>query len=171
MTADAHVSDADPCGACPWRRSNAGKRHPDGWYRRANLARLWQLLRHGDAMSCHPTDPDNPVSEEAIAAGYRPAPPDSRRLECRGALVLVQREMHLLVNRYDNDVRAYRADRPRGLSKHGIARVAARLMFGGVPFLGAGGKMARPDLNADVGYDPFLPWTPVTSDGDPGGPK
>ncbi len=164
---EEHLSDADPCAACPWRTSNAGKPHPDGWYRRANLARLWRLLREGEPMSCHPTDPDNPVSEEAQAAGYRPAPPGSTRLECRGAVILVQREFHLLINRFGNDVAAYRSARPRALTKRGIGNIAVRLVLGGVPLVG-GPKMARPDLNADVGYEPFLPWTPIASDGDPG---
>ncbi len=163
----AHVSDADPCGACPWRTANAGKPHPDGWYRRGNLARLWRQLRDGESMSCHPTDPDNEVSAAAQAAGYRPAPPGTTRLECRGAVVLVQREFHLLTNEYGNDVEAYRRARPRGLTKRGIGNLAIRLALGGVPLIG-GPAMGRPNLNADVGYEPFLPWTPIAPDA-PGG--
>ena len=54
-----------PCQACPWRVENHGKRHPDGWYTKANLRRLWSGIRRGEEMSCHPTDPSNPVSERA----------------------------------------------------------------------------------------------------------
>lgn len=158
-------SSADPCVHCPWRLSNQGKPHPDGWYTRGNLARLWKGLRAGEGMSCHPTDPDNHVSDAARAAGYRPAPPGTVRQECRGAVILQQREMHLLCdeNGHDNNVKAYRAARPDGLTRQGIQAIAARLIFGGVPILG-GPKMPRPNLNhPDTGYD-RLPWTPVAED-------
>jgi hypothetical protein len=160
-------SSADPCVHCPWRLSNQGKPHPDGWYTRGNLARLWSGLRHGEAMSCHPTDPGNVVSEAAQAAGYRPAPPGTEPQECRGAVILQQREMHLLCDdgAYANNVKAYRKGRPAGLLRDGISVIAARLVFGGVPFLG-GRKMARPNLNhPDVGYH-RLPWEPVAQEND-----
>jgi hypothetical protein len=150
-----HVSDADPCGTCPWRLGNHGRRHPDGWFTKANRDRLWSQLRRGEMMSCHPTDPANPVSEKAQEAGYRPAPEGATRLECRGAVIIQQRELHLLINRYDMSVADYRRDRPRGLTRDGISAMVARLAFGGT-FLG-GPKVARPDLNAAVGHDP-LPW-------------
>lgn len=59
------------CSACPWRLANQGKRHPDGWYAKANLSRLWSRLRRGEAMSCHPSDPNNEVSEKAQALGLQ----------------------------------------------------------------------------------------------------
>lgn len=148
-------SDADPCVACPWRTDNHARRHPDGWFSARNRNRLWTGLRRGEAMSCHATDPGNPVSEKAQAAGYRPAPAGSTVLECRGGVILQQRELHLLMHRYGN-LPAYRKARPRGLTREGMHRLLARLAFGGVPFLGAA-KMGRPDLNAAVGHTP-LPW-------------
>lgn len=164
MTApDSHVSDAPPCKDCPWRTANQGKRHPDGWYTVKNLRRLWTGIKDGEAQSCHPTDPNNEVSPAAQAAGYRPAPEGSAVLECRGAVILAQREMMLLSHRYGDDVSAYRRARPRGLTRRGIAAVAMRIAFGHVALLG-GKPMGRPDLNAEVSH-PALPWTaPETSD-------
>ncbi len=150
-------SDADPCVTCPWRTANQGKRHPDGWYTKTNRARLWSGLRNGQGMSCHPTDPDNIVSEKAQAAGYRPAPPGTTTLECRGGAVLQQREVHLLQEEYGGDFRAYHKARPSGLTKYGLAMMVRRLLFPGVPFFG-GPPTSRPNLNTAVGYEP-LPWT------------
>lgn len=155
MTGTDRPSDADPCGACPWRTANHARRHPDGWFTARNRDRLWVGLRRGEAMSCHTTDPDNPVSDKAQAAGYRPAPAGSQVLECRGGVILQQRELHLMINRY-GDVAAYRKARPRGLTRDGLRRLLARLAFGGMPFLGTP-RMGRPDLNAEVGHTP-LPW-------------
>lgn len=153
-------SAADPCKTCPWRTSNHDQPHPEGWYRRGNLDRLWKGLRDGESMSCHPTDPDNPVSEAAQAAGYRPAPPGTQRLECRGGAILQQREIHLFQTDHDGDLRAYRKARPSGMTRYGLQVIVLRLAFGGVPFIG-GPPMARPDLNAPVGYRK-LPWTNIT---------
>ena len=82
-----------PCAECPWRTVNQGKRHPDGWYNRANLKRLWNKLRRGDMMSCHPTDPRNPVSVHAALKGQRMAKLGATPRECAGALILQQREL------------------------------------------------------------------------------
>ena len=148
-------SEAPPCVACPWRDANRGKRHPDGWYTQANLARLWRGLRNGEPMSCHPTDPNNEVSPAAQAAGYRPAPPGTQLLECRGAIILQQRELWHLQETHDGDLKAYRAANPRGLTRDGVRALVARMVFGGTPFAL---KMARPDLNAAVGYSRLRPW-------------
>ncbi len=156
MTGNDHASDADPCVTCPWRLDNHGRKHPDGWFTKANRNRLWYRLRGGEMMSCHPTDPTNPVSEKAQEAGYRPAPEGSKVLECRGAVILQQREMALLIERYGADIRAYRRDRPRGLTRDGVQVMIARIAFGGVPLMG-GPRIGRPDLLARVGHDP-LPW-------------
>jgi hypothetical protein len=152
---------AEPCRACPWRLSNQGKRHPDGWYTKSNLARLWVGLRRGESMSCHPTDPTNPVSDKAVAAGYRPAPDSAEVRECVGAAILQQREVHLLGEALD--LPTYRKARPRGLTREGLAQLVARLAFGGT-ILG-GPAMARPDLNhPDVGHQ-AVPWTPIDQNG------
>lgn len=149
-----------PCVHCPFRLSNQGTRHPDGWYTKANLGRLWAKLRRGDDMSCHPTDPSNPVSERAQAAGYKPAPAGSEVMECIGAHIVRQREFVLLTDEYDADIRRYRAARPFGLTRDGIAALVARAMFGGIPMI-SGRKMPLPNLNEpDVGHTPLGEWKP-----------
>lgn len=155
MTGD-HTSDAPPCAACPWRLDNHTRRHPDGWFTKANRNRLWRRLRTGESMSCHTTDPANPVSEAAQAAGYRPAPEGSRVLECRGAVILQQRELGLYARRYCGDFKRYRQQRRAGLTLVGMRVLMSRIAFGGVPLLG-GPKMGRPGLDAEVGHEP-LPW-------------
>lgn len=155
------IPDTTPtaCKACPWRLANQGKRHPDGWYTKANLRRLWAGLRRGEDMSCHPTDPANPVSDQAREQGYREAPAHSDVRECVGSVLLRQREMVLLDRNYDNDMASYRSRRPRGLTKEGIAAVALRAALGGTILGGA--RMPRPDLNdTEIGYGPLGEWLP-----------
>lgn len=130
------------CAGCPWRRSNAGKRHHDGWYTQKNRRRLWAALRSGraPAMSCHPTDPE--MVGDAAELPTR---------ECAGLLTLVQRELHAL-----NDigsVREYRTRRPHGLTTDGLTYWAlsrntfARTLLGGV-------TMTAVDLSdTDVGFE------------------
>lgn len=149
---------ASPCVHCPWRPSNQGKRHPDGWYTKANLASLWARLRRGDQMSCHPTDPGNPVSERAQAAGYRSAPAGSKVRECTGALIVAQREFMILQDGMGADLRRYRRERPKGLTRDGILAMIDRFMFGGTAFGGI--TMTRPDLGQDDVGVPWLEWSP-----------
>jgi hypothetical protein len=164
----ARAAARKPCANCPWRLSNQGKRHPSGWYTKRNLRRLWQGLKRGEAMSCHPTDPNNPVGPEDEAAGHRPAPEGMDPRECAGALVLVQREVEVfqaVARQRDEEepgakdgLRAYRRLRPRGMTQEGLAEVVSRVLFGGTPFGGA--DMTTPDLNdADIGH-PDLTWPP-----------
>ena len=158
---------SSPCRACPWRTANHGKRHPDGWYTKANIRRLWAGMRAGEIMSCHPTDPWNPVSDAAEAAGYTPAPDHAETRECAGALILQQREwMAFQISEMaGGTLRDYRRARPRGLTRDGLLALVNRHVFGGTPF--GGPPMARPDLCAPVsvpGAD--LPW-PLTGSGEP----
>lgn len=123
----------DPCRGCPWRTANHGKAHPDGWYSKANLRRLWAGLRTGDApgMTCHPTDPDNPVSAQADAEGYRPAPDGSETRECAGAIILQQRELM----RYQEVVEAggsfadYKRGNPGAMTKGALAAFLTRCVM------------------------------------------
>lgn len=146
-----------PCSECPWRLSNQGKPHPDGWYSKSNLKRLWSKLRKGENMSCHPTDPTNPIPE-----GCTPVPTDARTLECAGALILQQRELMRFQGAMNGiDKRAqvfatYRKQNPNGMTLRGLGSIIERSIFGGV--LG-GVKMSRPDLRAEVGYQRLKPWT------------
>lgn len=162
------ATNLDPCQACPWRESNQGKRHPDGWYTKANLARLWAKLRKGENMACHPTDRGNPVSDRALAAGYRPAGEHAQARECMGSVILQQREFVYLQGDCGVDLKLYRREHPRGLTKRGVLAMVDRAMFGDVAdsvreVMGHEGgisqAMPKPDLNcADVHYPPLGHW-------------
>jgi hypothetical protein len=141
-----------PCSHCPWRTENHGKPHPDGWYTAANRKRLWAKLRRGDAMSCHPTDPTNPVSAKAREQGAIVAKEESTPKECVGAVVLQQREVMC----FQADHKGYFKTRKNGMTKRGLAVIVERVLMGGV--LGTP-AMLKPDLNAPVGHD-GLSWDP-----------
>jgi hypothetical protein len=163
MTTKGTIAPATlhPCVHCPWRTTNQGKPHPLGWYTKANLRRLWAGMRRGEDMSCHPTDPRNPVPD-----GARPAPEGSTTLECAGSLILKQREvMHFQQLAEDHPgedpFKLYRQAHPRGLTRDGLWAVVSRAMFGGVPVIG-GLAMTRPDLNEPGISAPGLAgWDPV----------
>lgn len=163
MTPRGNVAPATqhPCVPCPWRTANQGKRHPAGWYTKANLRRLWAGLRRGEDMSCHPTDPRNPVP-----AGTRPVPEKATTLECAGSLILKQRELKrfqrlVLDNPGGDPFKLYRQQHPRGLTRAGLLAVVQRAMFGGMPVIG-GLEMTRPNLNEPGVSGPDLPdWDPA----------
>ncbi len=79
------------CKECPWRKSNQGKRTKGGFYTKANLRRLWAGLRTGEApgMTCHGADPRG----KAIDAEPVEDLGGESKVECAGALLLVQREL------------------------------------------------------------------------------
>lgn len=157
MTKSATTLDAGPCPHCPWREANQGKPHPDSWYTKTNLRRLWAGLRRGEDMSCHPTDPGNPVSDAAAAKGYKPAPAHAEMRECAGALILKQREFMRLQDDYGSDITHYLRNRTRGLTKVGILAMLERAMFGGTAI--GGRKMPTPELNElAVQYEPLGRW-------------
>lgn len=152
------VAGSHACGACPWRLANQGVPHPGGWYTKANLRRLWNGLRRGVRMSCHPTDPDMTWSD---CSCHEPPPPGTATRECAGALILIQREMaHLqVVLEAGGSFADYQREHPMGLTKRGAATHANAMLFGGVPFVGGGLQMAQPDLDDDgVGYPPLGEW-------------
>ena len=135
------------CAHCPWRASNQGKRNRHGFYTKANLARLWSKLRHGERMTCHPTDPRMADYEGA------PTPKDGARLhECTGAVILQQLE----IERFQRDPDGY-VHRSPAMTKRGLFTVVQRLMFGATPF--GDGSTATPNLNDDdVQYEPLGRW-------------
>lgn len=141
-----------PCRDCPWRTENQGKRHKDGWFTKANRDRLWAKLRRGDSMTCHMTDPENPVPD-----GYKTVNPEATTHECAGALILQQREFMKLQD-MQADIPAYRKLFPRGLTKDGIMTILNRHLYGGTPFGPA--PMPKPNLNEPVSHDPLGDWTP-----------
>lgn len=141
------------CAACPWRASNQGKRHPGGWYTKANLRRLWSKLRTGDGMTCHPTDPTNPVPD-----GLPRPSDDATTHECAGALILQQREVMRLQD-YDN-YRDYKRAHPLGLTREGAGVIISRFVFGRKELgVFAARTMPKPNLNdLDVQYEIVGEW-------------
>jgi hypothetical protein len=135
-----------PCKDCPWRTTNQGKRHKDGWFTKANRARLWSKLRRGESMTCHMTDPTNPVPE-----GYKTVPETATTHECAGALILQQREFMKFQNECGGDLKDYRKRWPRGLTREGIMEIVNRHLYGGVPMMGYK-PMSTPNLNEPVSH-------------------
>jgi hypothetical protein len=143
------------CSSCPWRLANQGsKPDPHKFYTPANLKRLWSGMRDGYHMSCHPTDP-----RMAEFAGYEPLAARDTAHECTGSLILVQREFMLFQQMCEADpkgkktLQAYRRRRPNGLTRNGLLEVINRGLFGHIPILGGGVKMATPDLSdLEIGY-------------------
>ena len=143
-----------PCAACPWRTENHGKPHKNGWYTARNRVRLWSKLRRGDSMTCHQTDPENPVP-----VGAKPAPKDATTRECAGGLILQQREIEKVqgFETFRDYVRSSRV----GLTLRGLSGLVERFLFGGVPVLGAGAiKMTATNLNEPVSHLPLGEWKP-----------
>lgn len=144
-----------PCAACPWRVENHGRRHPDGWYTKTNRRRLWQGLKNGVTMTCHPTDPDNAVPE-----GARGVPAGTATKTCAGALILQVRELALVntILTRGGEWRDYRSLRPRGLSLAGAASLAWDASIGKVPVIGGRNLSTEAfDLDLAVGME-HLPW-------------
>lgn len=133
------------CEQCPWRTANQGKKHKFGFYTKANLRRLWNGLRTGNAQSCHMTDPSHP---EHIAVG---AKPDSKAQECPGSVILIHREIARLAGEekcVDGPaLDRYLKTRKKGLTNEGILFwIVQRIQMAGVPFMG-GAKL--PDVRED----------------------
>lgn len=125
----AREAAQSPCVGCPWLTANHGRKpDPDGWYTAANLKRLWAGLRTGEApgMSCHPTDPRNPVSPAQAAAGGKAAPEHSVMRECAGSVIVQQREMQRFQN-VDGDFTAYRRGNPLAMTRHALFAFGMRL--------------------------------------------
>ncbi len=115
----------NPCPQCPWRTSNQGKKHFGGFYRKANLTRLWNQIRRGNGggQTCHMTDPSHP---DHIKAG---CPEDAQMRECPGSIILVMRELSAMASmgaapgeRHIDDqaVTTYLRTRKGGLTKTGV---------------------------------------------------
>jgi hypothetical protein len=141
-----------PCSSCPWRTENQGKPHPDGWFTTKNRERLWAKMRRGESMSCHPTDPANPLPPGA------PAVTAPVTVECAGSLILVQREaVKLQAFPGPYAFRLYRKAHPKGLTKDGVANLISRTTLAGVPLVGAP-RMPLLDLMAPVSHEPVGDW-------------
>ncbi len=110
------------CASCPFLKSNHRKPHPAKWYQVANLRRLWNGLRTGNApgMICHSSDPKS--AEYGGSGNIQPG----KEHECAGALILQ------LVN-----MNALAASRPQPhqppLTRARIADIAWLYMTGTLP--------------------------------------
>jgi hypothetical protein len=152
------------CAQCPWRIANHGRPHPHGFYRLSNLRRLWNGLRRGARMSCHPTDPTMAEFE-----GYERTAARAVTYECTGAVVLIQREMTRFQQLAKESVAAgdspprglqlYRAaSGTRALTREGLAEHAWTMLTGGGLF-GQKLKMGQPDLSdPEIGHPDLPPW-------------
>lgn len=155
---DVQPALKNPCKDCPWRTSNHGRRHKDGWFTKANRTRLWAKLRRGESMTCHMTDQDNPVPE-----GYKTVPENATTHECAGALILQQREFDKFQSDCGGDLPTYRKLWPKGLTRDGLMMIVHRHMYGGVPMFGAR-VMSTPNLNAEVSHEPLGEWEKKSHD-------
>lgn len=155
-----------PCAHCPWRLSNAGRENQHGFYTKSNLRRLWNGLRKGNRMTCHPTDP-----HMSGFAGYEVTAGREVTHECAGAAIMVQRELHHFQecakaaeaeSRDDGFARYKRLRGGAAMTRDGLIYAVQVLLFGHVPPpFGEGLATRQMGLNdPDVGYDP-LPWEAV----------
>lgn len=139
------------CSHCPWRISNQGKRTTDGFYSKANLHRLWSVMKQGELMSCHPTDPRMNEFESA------PRVRDGATTHiCTGATILAQREwmrfQTIAQAHPDRDpFRVYRALEGPRMTRDGLFATAMQASVGeSNPLITAVG---HPDLgDLDVQY-------------------
>ncbi len=149
-----------PCAHCPWRTTNQRRKDRHGFYRLANLRRLWDELRDGERMTCHPTDPAMAEFE-----GYENTVGRRRTRECAGALVLIQREL-MRVDAATRQAKA--AGRRNGLARYrttvgkramtreGIAAHLWTMLAGRTPLCG-GVEVRLVDLNEPDIAMPDLP--------------
>lgn len=144
-----------PCEQCPWRTSNQGKRHPNGFYTKANLRRLWNQIRGGGtAQSCHLTDPSHP---DHIAAG---ASPNAKAKECPGSVILILREIRKMstgMTISDQSMKKYLKIRRKGITARGVLYwVFSRYVHGKVPILGEGVLPEVDEHDQAIGLPPEL---------------
>jgi hypothetical protein len=137
-----------PCEQCPWRLSNQGKKHKFGFYKKANLRRLWNQIRGGgNKQSCHLTDPSHP---DHIAVGAKEG---AQAQECPGSVIVVKREIERMANGSQiigvEQALHYFKTRKKGLSKRGVLYwVIGRMQLGDTPYFGEG---KLPDVKDDPG--------------------
>lgn len=153
------IQDAlpQPCAHCPWRISNQGTPHPHGFFDKANIRRLWDGLRKGDApgMSCHPTDP-----RMAEFEGYE-GTSDKTMHECAGSLIVIARELARFkahcydVEREEADgakfrhgeaLRRYRRENRNGMTHEGLAEMAWMVATGQIRLPGDAARVNDPDI-------------------------
>lgn len=116
------------CATCPWRKKLQGTPHPAGWYRLANLRRLWNGLRTGNApgMICHASDPDS-----TDYGSTRPVPAESKPRECAGAIQLIYTEVAVLND--CPDFNTYKRGRRFPITRTAALKWLERHAFRGTP--------------------------------------
>ena len=118
------------CESCPWLTKNHGKPHPAGWYKIANLKRLWNGLRSGRApgMVCHSSDP------KSIDYGSTSKVKDTvKPRDCAGALLVIGKhlqEVNADFEKGDKKLVAYKAKYKFPLTKGGIQGWLGEYLFG-----------------------------------------
>jgi hypothetical protein len=146
-----------PCAQCPWRTRNQTRRDRHGFYKLENLRRLWDGLRDGERMTCHPTDP-----EMAEFDGYEATAGRERTRECAGALVLIQRELvrfqtaTTTARRGDALARYSSVVGEHAMTREGIAAHLFTMLAGRTPLCG-GVEVRNVDLNEPDIAMPDLP--------------
>lgn len=112
------------CESCPWLVKNHGKLHPAGWYKIANLRRLWNGLRTGKApgMICHSTDPDS-----AEYGSVFPIKPTSEPRECGGWLAIASEHNDELIR--STSFRQYWKKHKLPFTQQGLANIYNRFLF------------------------------------------
>lgn len=155
-------ANPSPCSECPWRLANQGRRSKNAFYTKTNLRRLWNGLRRGERMTCHPTDPRMVEFE-----GYEKTIDRTNTYECTGAVILVQREATKFQDQClaaqaigaRDGLRRYLRAHPRGLLRDGILVVVEGVAFSGL--FNRELRMATPDLNnTTIAYPPLGEWKP-----------
>lgn len=116
------------CATCPWRKKLQGTKHPAGWYKLANLKRLWNGMRTGAApgMVCHASDPGS-----TEYGSTKVVPEGTEKRECAGALQLIYTEIEILNK--NPDIKVYRASRTSPMTRDGIGYWLQRYVFGKPP--------------------------------------
>lgn len=120
--------DLAVCATCPWRKNLQGTKHPAGWYKLANITRLWNGIRSGNApgMVCHSSDPDS-----KDYGSVKTVPETVQKRECAGAIQLVITEINLLND--IGDFKIYKKSRKSPLTRAGLRAVMERVLFRGSP--------------------------------------
>lgn len=115
-----------PCNTCPWKKSNHGKEHPNGWYHKDNLKDLWNGIRNGEPMICHSTD-----AKQKEYGGTKDIAPGNER-HCIGALILVQRHLNAITECTEKGyggLSEYHFVTRKPITRKGITAWAERINF------------------------------------------
>lgn len=113
------------CATCPFLACNKDKEHPAGWYKAANITRLWNGLRTAKApgMVCHSSDPSS-----ADYGSTKTVHPDTDRRPCAGALILLIK--HCNEAGGAPTIKEYQARHAHPLTRAGLRYWLSEYIFG-----------------------------------------